>query len=232
MMKRIGYCLVLSVFLLLFSHISNCFAENVKAEIAPQTLSQIEQYITEQIEKQGIPGASIAIVSGNETIYAKAFGVADLDTRIPVTTETTFTTGSAVKNMTATAILMLRDEGKLQLDEPIVTYLPEFRLADETVSKQLTIRHLITHTGGLGYRSQEAVYWGTTRDSKDITAVLRNLASFEHVTASGATFDYSNVGYALLGAIIERVSGETYPGFIQKHILQPLKMSQTAVTPK
>ena len=230
-MKRIIPNLVLSVVLLLFPSVSYCSAESFKVDITPYTLSQIEQYITEQMEEQGIPGASIAIVSGDETVYSKGFGIADLDTRVPVTTETTFTTGSAVKSITATAILMLRDQGKLKLDDPIVTYLPEFCLADVAISKQITIRHLLNHTGGLGYRAQEAVYWGTTHNRSDMTTILRNLASFESVKVPGVEFDYSNMGYALLGEIIARISGETYPAFIQRHILQPLEMNHTAVTP-
>lgn len=228
-MKKTIHILLLSV-LFLFSRIPYCSAESSSADITSQTLAHIEQYITEQIEQNDIPGASIAIVSGDHTLYAKGFGVADLDTRTPVTTTTTFTTGSAVKNITATAILMLRDEGKLSLDEPITTYIPEFRLADEGISKQITIRHLLTHTGGLGYRAQEAVYWGT-HENKDMTALLKNLSSFEQAKKPGISFDYSNVGYALLGAIVERVSGESYQAFIQKRIFEPLQMNDTAITP-
>lgn len=230
-------CNVISYVLLITCLIQALVVNKIEAateEPSADTLHKIEAYVEEQIKEKGIPGASIAIVSGSKTIYAKGFGVRSLQTNLPVTEETTFNTGSIAKNMTSTAILQLRDQGKLKLDDPVQKYIPEFGTADPKESASITIRQLLTHTAGLGYQAQEAIYWGplANRSDKTMEDVLPALLDRKLLFEPGQSFAYSNVGYGLLGLIIKRVSGESYPDYVKHHILQPLGMNHTAVVPK
>ena len=174
--------------------------------------------------KPDAPGATVIVVKDGKTLLRKAYGLADVENRKPLTPDTPLRLGSITKQFTATAILMLAEEGKLKLDDDITTYLPDY----PTHGKKITIEHLLTHTSGIvSYTGKPGFMAGMTKDR----TVAEMIAFFKDDPLEfdpGARYRYNNSGYFLLGAIIEKVSGQTYDQFVAQRIFVPLGMERTA----
>src|SRR5829696_6562351 len=174
-----------------------------------------------------VPGAALGILAEGREEHA-VFGVASLETKAPVTPDTRFQIGSLTKTYTGTAIMRLIDQGKLDLYAPVRTYLPNLRLMDEDVAARVTVRHLLTHTGG---------WWGDdtsdTGNGDDAIAryVMERLPTFPQVAPLGAFFSYNNTGFTLLGRLIEVVTGQTYRAAVQELVLDPLGQAESTFTP-
>ena len=154
-MKLARLCLGL---LLLLPSAGTAASLRDNAELAAK-IALLEQWIETQQVHRGIPGLAIAVVHDQELVWSCGFGVADLKTRVPVTPGTIFRIASITKTFTSTAILHLRDRGKLRLDDPVVTYLPWFTYKNRhTEGPAVTIRQLLTHTSGLP-RESAFPYW-------------------------------------------------------------------------
>jgi CubicO group peptidase (beta-lactamase class C family) len=176
------------------------------------------------------PGLSIAIVDDQEVVWQKGYGFADVERRLPATPATLYRIASITKLFTATAILQLRDEGRLRLDDCVVEHLPWFRIRNvHPGGPAITLRHLLTHTSGmprqvLGDNYNELEY--PTREE-----MIRGLAKQETVFPAESLWKYSNLALAVAGEVIEAVSGEPYADYVEKHILLPLGMKATRVLP-
>lgn len=172
------------------------------------------------------PGLVYGVVADGKLVHARAFGVQDLEAKRSVTPDSLFRIASMSKAFTALAILNLRDQGKLSLDAPAETYVPELRAwryptAD---SPKIRVRDLLNHTGGLVTDDP----WGDRQQvitEAEFTKMLRDQPPFSR--APGLAFEYSNFGYALLGRIVTNVSGRPYDQFIQAEIQKPLGMAST-----
>ncbi len=190
----------------------------------------LDLWIQEQIAYQQIPGLSVGVVYDQEVIWSKGYGVEDLESQDPVTPATLFRLGSVTKLFTATAILQLRDQGKLRLDDPVAQHLPWFELQSSFEdAPEITLRHLLTHTAGLP-REAAFPYWTTHEfpTSEEINAALRTQSA---IYPPDKTYKYSNLGMALLGEVVVAVSGQTYADYIEQHIFEPLGMTRSAVVP-
>ncbi len=185
--------------------------------------AELEKAILEELGQTVTPGAAIAIVRGDRVVFAKGFGVANIETRQPVTTEMLFRSGSVGKMLTAAVVVSLAEEGKLNLQDPIGKYLKGLspRLA------QLTSHQLLTHTAGLidlnaiSGPSDEAALASTVRSWTD------ELCLFE----PGKIFSYSNSGYSLVGLLIEEVSKQSYSKAMTERLFKPLGMNRTIFEP-
>jgi CubicO group peptidase (beta-lactamase class C family) len=182
------------------------------------------------MESRGIPGLAIAVVYDQEPVYTRGFGLADLEKKTPVTPQTVFRIASITKTFTATAVMILRDRGKLQLHDPVAKYLPWFSYKNRfPEGPVVTIRQLLTHTSGLP-RESSFPYWTDykfpTRDE-----MIKALASQESIFEPETKLKYSNLGIAILGEVVAAVAGEPYDAFITKEILKPLGMASTSVFP-
>lgn len=188
--------------------------------------AEIDAYVEEQLKALNIPGASLAIVEGDQIVHMKGFGVSSPDGKAP-TPQTPFVICSLTKSFTALAVMQLVEAGKIELDTPVQRYLPWFTLADPQAAAQITVRHLLNQTSGLSFASGSMVLanWDDSPDANEKQA--RELATFKPTRPVGSAFEYSNVNYNLLGLIIEAASGETYEGYIQNHIFTPLDMSHS-----
>lgn len=187
---------------------------------------RLDAFFQRKLETTGMSGLAAGIVVDGELVYARGFGVRDRESQAPVDLDSVFRIGSLTKSFTALAVMQLRDEGKLALDEPMSSYLPELREAPRATldSPPLTPRMLLTHAGGLAWDDQwGAVSFGFNRDELD-ELLQRGLAV---VQPSGTHFEYSNLGYALLGRLVERVSGTDFREYVDTHILRPLGMSSS-----
>ena len=170
------------------------------------------------------PGTAVIIAKGGEIIYTKGHGMANLEWQIPIEPDMVFRYGSITKQFTAVAILMLLEQGKLQLDEVITTYLPDYPLADQP----FTIRHLLTHTSGITSYTDMPSWLSLWRKDLTVAELIDLFKDKPRLFAPGEKWAYNNSGYILLGAIIEKLSGQSYADFIQTHIFEPAGM-KTAV---
>lgn len=188
--------------------------------------SEIDAACTAFAEKESIPGVIAGIVQGGRLVHVLAHGLADRESGRAVTRATAFRIASMTKSVTALGILALRDHGKLALDAPLATYIPQFaRVKPATLdSAPVTVRHLLTHTAGFvtddpwGDRAL-----GMTPAALDALIVDGTLFA----RPPGIAFEYSNLGFALLGRVLTNVSGEPYQSFIGRTLLEPLGMTRT-----
>lgn len=176
-------------------------------------------------EKNHLPAYAFAIVLDGELLYKNVGGWANIEEKIPANEETMFRIASMSKSFTTMAILQLRDAGKLKLDDPVDQYIPSMK--GQVLTKDgtpITIRHLMSHQAGF----PEDNPWGDRQlsDSEaDLIALIEKGLSFSNTT--GAYYEYSNLGFAMLGYIIHQVSGLTYDKYIKQSILDPLGMNHT-----
>lgn len=173
-----------------------------------------------------IPGAGLALIKDGQIIYTKGYGYSNVAKKQYVTDESTFGIGSITKSFTALAIMQLVEVGKVDLDAPVTRYLPEFRLADEVYTPLLQVRHLLTHSSGLPRADEQ--WAGTVPASR--AQVIADMAKIKPTAKPGEVWQYCNQNFALLGAIIEKVSGMTYEAYLQKNVFVPLGMSSANLT--
>src|SRR5215813_7016401 len=185
---------------------------------------QIDDYIKQAMQKRRIPGLALAVVKDGQVIKAQGYGVANLETETPVTPETVFELASVTKQFTATAIMILVEEGKVNVDDRISKYLE----STPDSWKNITVRHLLTHTSGLPTLGKDfrSLVWTTNISTSAMyDAARQDTLGF----AAGDKWDYSDEGYFLLGMIIERVSGQPYANFLAERIFQPAGMTNSSV---
>jgi len=183
---------------------------------------EVDDYIRLQQQKWHIPGVALAVIRDGRVVKEQAYGLADVEQGVPVSLDTVFEIGSITKQFTATAVMMLGEKGKIGLDEKASAYLEALPGA----WKEVTIRQLLSHTSGIP--DYEAIMgYGSYRNPMTSAQVFALVADKPKDFPSGTRWSYSNTGYYLLTLILEKVSGEPYGEFLQKHILQPLGMLQT-----
>ena len=169
------------------------------------------------------PGVAVGVARNGEVLFQKGYGLADLDRNIPIAPDTAFHMASCGKEMTAVAILMLVEEGKLDLDKPAAKYLPEMR----GWGRKVTLRELLHHTAGIPDTYEALKERGGVPTGTD---ALRLLARWHRLDfPPGSQFAYSDSGYDILGTLIHRVSGKSYPEFLAERIFRPAGMKDTFV---
>lgn len=192
------------------------------------TIGLLDKWISLQLHEKHLPGVAAGIVHKGELIWGSGYGFADIDQKKPITLDTRFRIASITKTFTALAILQLRDSGKLRLDDAVSEYLPWFTLRYEG-APAITLRHLLAHTSGLP-RDASVPHW-TDDAFQPWDEVVTTTQQRKPVNPPLAEFGYSNLGYSILGAVVEVVSGQPWADYIQQHILDPLKMTNTIVAP-
>ncbi|KAH6703994.1 beta-lactamase/transpeptidase-like protein, partial [Leptodontidium sp. MPI-SDFR-AT-0119] len=174
----------------------------------------------------GVAGVSMLVINHGETIFQENLGYSNVAEESPVTSDTIFHIASMTKSFTATCINQLRVEGKLRLEDTIQEIIPEARSRDPIVAQFATVADLLGHRTGLQKADQ---YWlGSAGelmfDREQTTAIFNQLRS---VRSFRSTFKYNNIGYAMLGEIILRLTGKTYDKYLEQNVLAPLSMTRT-----
>lgn len=187
--------------------------------------SALDTYLQTQVKNNRIPGLAVAIVKDDQVVFIKGYGEASPG--VPVTSQTQFYIGSVTKTFTGLAIMKLVEEGKLELDAPVQKYLPWFEVADEQVSKQITVRNLLTHTSGLSEKGDP----NTSAYTSSLEEQARLLRFVRPNAAVGSTYQYYNQNYRLAGLLIEQVSGQKYADYLQSNIFTPLGMVNSVSDP-
>lgn len=177
-----------------------------------------------------VPGAAVGVVKDGQLVYAEGFGVADLDSDIPVTPDSIFLMSSVAKTPTALAIMQLVEDGKIDLDAPVTDYLPDLTLADPDLNG-VTIRRLLSHTAGM----PDPIDWLAEYKNPNLPSGDTALDDYVHSLGDqsltyppGEDWAYSNTGFDVLGDVIAKVSGQTYEDYMQDNILKPLGMANSS----
>ena len=188
--------------------------------IAQDELTQsIDSYLS-SIYPDNEPGAIVLVAKNGKPIYRKAFGLANLELNAEMTPENVLELGSITKQFTAVSILMLEEQGKLNIEDEIIKYIPDYPTND----KKITIHHLLNHTSGIkSYTSMES-FFSLARNDMSPTELIDVFKNEPMDFDPGERFLYNNSGYVILGHIIEEVSGMTYEDFIEKNIFEKLGM--------
>jgi CubicO group peptidase (beta-lactamase class C family) len=187
-------------------------------------LAAIDAYVQTQMERSSVPGLAYAIVEDGRVVHLQAFGVAGPDGRA-MTPQTPLYIGSVGKTFTALATRQLTNAGLLDLDAPVVDYLPWFTLADADAARQITTRHLLMHTSGFGNLAgnDPALYNANTTGEE----LVRRLATLRLNRPVGQTYEYSNINYIILGQVLEAAAAMPYDEYVQRHIFAPLEMNHS-----
>jgi len=183
--------------------------------------TKVDEFIKTEMEKQKIPGVSLAVVKDGKPLMVKGYGFANLEHQVPVKPETIFQSGSVGKQFTATGVMLLVEDGKISLDEKIGKYLGD---VPESWAN-ITVRHLLSHTGGMTDYPQDFDF------RKDYTEdeILKRAKEIPVAFKPGEKWQYSNLGYVTLGIIIGKVSGKFYGDFLQERIFKPLAMTTAQI---
>ena len=189
----------------------------------PVLIQKFDAFVAAEMKNQQVPGVAIAVVHKGEIVVAKGYGFANVEQQVPVTTETVFQSASVGKQFTAAAVMLLIEDGKLSLDDPITKIFPDAPWRWHTV----TIRHLLTHTSGIpDYENNNEIDL-----RKDYTE--DQLAKFAFGLKlefdPGTRFNYSNTGYVLLGCIIHKVSGQFYGDLLRERVFKPIGMKSARI---
>lgn len=202
---------------LVFALVSIC-SLNIFAQPAPDA---VDQYVRAEMEKQKIPGLALLVSRDGKPVRAQGYGFSNVELQVPVKPETVFQSGSVGKQFTATAVMMLVEEGKLNLEDPLTKFFP----GAPASWKQVTVRELLSHTGGF------TDYPKTFNFRKDYTEaeILKIVEGIPLAYPPGTKWSYANLGYATLGILIHKVTGKFYGDFLQEHIFKPLDMNTARI---
>ena len=241
-------------FLLLTSCTPRVTDSNIKQGMSLERLSRIDNMLNKAVETKEIPGAVALVTRNGKTVYQKSFGIANPEDDRTFSDNDIFRIASMSKAITSLAVLMLWEEGKFFLDDPISKYIPAFsevEILDKFNSKdstynstppknKMTIRHLLTHTSGIGYGEIDgnpairSIYW--KRGLRDIFSPEQNMEEITNAIANqplhhepGKRFTYS-LGLDVLGHFVELMSGITFPEFLRARVFEPLEMKDTHFT--
>lgn len=193
-------------------------AQTVSA-IDPALAGRIDRVATEVLRQTGVPSASVAVVKGGRLVYTRAYGLARLDPETPATPGMRYSIGSISKQFTATAILLLEEQGRLSIDDPVGRYVPGLTRGDE-----VTIRQILSHTSGYQDYWPEDYVMTTMLKPSSAQYILDTWARKPLDFEPGTQWQYSNTNFVIAGAIVERVSGEKIMDFLAEHIFRPLGM--------
>ena len=225
MKKKISFVLV--GFVVLFT-LTSVF---LRAQDNPTEIEEkVGPFIKNIMKSYELPGLAVSIVKDNKIVYAKGFGVKNLETKEPITEKSLFHMASVSKPFSATAIMQFVEKGKVDLDDPVVKYLPYFKVNDERY-KEITIRQMLSHISGMpdvrDYEWDKPVY-----DDGAAERYVRSLTDKELIAAPGEMFAYSNMAFEVLGDLIAKVSCMSFEDYVKTNILDHLGMEESTFLKK
>lgn len=190
------------------------------ANLSP--LNGLDEFISSVMNQWKVPGLAIAVIHNDQVILSKGYGYRDVEKKLPVTPKTLFAIGSITKSFTVCLLSMLADEGKLDWDKPVRSYLPDFQLKDQTATEQMTPRDLVTHRSGLP--RHDGLWYGSQLTRRQMYERLRHL---EPSKAFRSTYQYNNLMFMTAGILAEQITGTKWETLVQQRLFQPLGMTQS-----
>ncbi|HJZ13203.1 MAG TPA: serine hydrolase domain-containing protein, partial [Acidobacteriota bacterium] len=211
---------MLRILFLLILFASNAFCDDYA--LAAKETSDLLMALRKSAD---IPGMSVAVSLRGSKIYSSSFGMSDLENNSPVTAQTKFRIGSIMKVFTTVAVLRLAQSGKIDLDDDIRKFVPEFPAKEHAV----TIRQLTSHMGGIRHYSKEEIagFASSTKEYKDLIEALEKFKDDPLLFAPDTSAKYSSYGFVLLGAMIEKVTGKSFNSYVQTEILHNAQLNNT-----
>lgn len=202
--------------ILLFLISSICFSQIEE--------KKLDDLIQNTIKTFDVPGISVGIIKDGKTIYSKGFGVRSLTTNQQMTDATLVGIASNSKSFTATALAILADEGKLNFDDKVSKYIPEFQMYDPYASQEVTIKDLLTHRAGLGLGQGDLMFF-PEGGTLTINEIIHNVRYLKPENSFRNSFDYNNIMFIVAGEVITRISGLSWAEFIEQKIMKPVGMT-------
>jgi CubicO group peptidase (beta-lactamase class C family) len=212
--------------------LSAAVAAPADAGVSPAAVAKLDRYLIECYERlqAATPGFAVVVVDHDRVVFAKGFGVEAAGGGRRFTADSVCPVGSLTKSFTAVGVLQLVERGKVELDAPVVRYLPWFRTADRERSDRITVRMLLSHTSGLPSRDQWMTAEGSAGEAMELA--IRPYGGVRAAHEPGESFEYSNEGYTILGLIMERVTGTPYCDYLESAVLGPLGMGRSTADEK
>lgn len=210
----------------LFIAVSFLTFGNISAQI---TEKEVDVLVENTLKTFNVPGIAVGIVKDGKLVLAKGYGVANIKTGKKVDANTLFGIASNSKAFTASALAILVDEGKINWDDKVKKYLPEFKMYNEYVTNEFTIRDLLTHKSGLGLGAGDLMIWP---DGHDFTPkdIVKNIQYLKPVSGFRTKYDYDNLLYVIAGEVIEKVSGKSWCDFVEERLMKPIGMKDSAAS--
>jgi len=217
-----GYYIKLPVILLfvVLAHLIN--AEESKKDAAIAALKGFDTVVDKALKDFNVPGAAIGVVVDGHVVLSRGYGLRDVDKELPVTSETLFAIGSSSKAFTTAVLGSLVDEGLIEWDKPVITYMPDFRLQDKHATHNMTVRDLVTHKSGLP--RHDFLWYNSSKTREELFSRLGNL---EPNVDLRERFQYQNLMFLTAGLLVERVTGESWEVQVKKRIFQLLQMKSS-----
>ena len=181
--------------------------------------ADLDRRVEELRRASELPGMAIAIVEDGKTTLARGYGVRKLGGRDPVDADTIFMTGSTGKAVTVAALATLVDAGKIGWDDKVIDHLPDFRMYDPWVTREMTIRDLLVHRSGLGLGAGDLLF--VPRSNRSRADTVRALRHIKPATSFRSGYAYDNILYTVAGALIEAVSGQSYENYLRQQVFKP-----------
>ena len=199
---------------------------NLSAQISETQLNEVVQ---NTMATFNVPGIAVAIIKDGKIVVSKGYGVSNIKTQQKVDGNTLFGIASNSKSFTSAALAILVDEGKINWDDKVISILPEFKMYNEYVTNEFTVRDLLTHRSGLGLGAGDLMIWpdGHNFTAKDI---VKNIHFLKPVSAFRSKYDYDNLLYVIAGEVIEKVSGKSWCDFVEERIMKPIGMDKSAAS--
>lgn len=216
------YIARLTVLLLIFSLASQTLLAQTRT--IESRLTEIDEYAARAGRDWKVPGFAIAIVKDDKVVFAKGYGVRELGKPAPVDADTLFAIASNTKAFTAAALAILVDEGKIKWDDPVTKYLPFFQLYDSYVTRELTIRDLLSHRSGLATFGGDLLWYETTYSREEI---LRRIRFLKPTSSFRSRYGYQNIMFLAAGEIVPVVTGKSWDDFVRERFFLPLGMRRT-----
>lgn len=196
------------------------------AKASLECLPVLDALFTKAVADWRVPGMAVAIIKGDDVVYAKGFGFRDAEKKLPVTENTLFPIGSATKAFTTFVLGQLADGGRLDFDKPVRTYLPELKLFDEVMTERITPRDLVTHRSGLP--GHDLLWYGNSPHTRaDLLARLEHLPNNKDLRVA---WQYNNLMFLVAGMVAERLTGKSWEENIRERILVPLGMKRSTLS--
>jgi CubicO group peptidase (beta-lactamase class C family) len=198
----------------------------LRSQATDPTFERIAAVVTEKMKEYQVPGVSIGIIRDG-VVSTRGFGVTSVDHSLPVTDSTLFQVGSITKTFTGTVLMKLVEQGRVRLDAPVRTYLPDFAVRDAAASRDATVMDLLTHMGGW----EGDVFEDTGSGADAVATYVTQLRGVEQVAPLRTVWSYNNSGFVVAGRIIEVVTGKSYEAAVEEMVTAPLGMRNTYITP-
>lgn len=201
-----------------------CLGSLTTSFAADLSEAQLDQYVDDAMAEFNIPGIAVGIIKDGQIAHLKGYGVRDINTGAPVDGDTMYAIASNSKAFTAAALAILVDEGVLHWDDKVIDFLPNFRMMDPYVTREFTIRDLLTHRSGMGLGAGDLMFWPSTEVSRE--EIIHNIRHLKMVSGFRTEYAYDNTLYVVAGEVAAAASGQSYESFVQSRIMNQLAIGE------